>query len=403
MEIRTEARRFYLAADGDTTADEDVVQFHEYAATAGDPGSQTALGDLYLMGGHGLKRSLERAFHYYSMAAAQDSRRGIAMLGFMYEKGYGVAQSNATALKMYKQAAERQDTFGMARLAKAHLQARLGLDTDVAAAEDLYARASALGDRSALAGLGLIARMRGDMQKATKFFGLAVQKGQRAAAWELARLQLSDPATCALALRNLFAVIQWSDPVVKGLKEARALVRGPRPDYEGALRIYTQLAWAGVEEAQANAAHILHKELNRSQESILYYQLSAEANNHHSHLVLGDMLYEAKDLNMSLTAYRRASDLRNHEAMYNLGYMYERGEGVPQPDAHLAKRFYDMALATNPDALYAVYLSLAHLYLTTMQPSALLESIDIWSFYNDTIAITLLVMLLVGLLIARAR
>ena len=33
--------------------------------------------------------------------------------------------------------------------------------------------------------------------------------------------------------------------------------------------------------------------------------------------------------------------------MFNLGYMHEYGLGV-KPDLHLAKRYYDMAIETNP-------------------------------------------------------
>lgn len=49
-------------------------------------------------------------------------------------------------------------------------------------------------------------------------------------------------------------------------------------------------------------------------------------------------------------------------AYWNLGWMYELGQGVPQ-DWHLAKRFYDLSLETSPDAYLPVSLSLIGLYL----------------------------------------
>ena len=45
-------------------------------------------------------------------------------------------------------------------------------------------------------------------------------------------------------------------------------------------------------------------------------------------------------------------------AMYNLGYMYEFGFGVPQ-DYHLAKRWYDLSMSTNPSAFLPVQICLS--------------------------------------------
>lgn len=42
--------------------------------------------------------------------------------------------------------------------------------------------------------------------------------------------------------------------------------------------------------------------------------------------------------------------------------MHEHGLGVPSPDFHLSKRYYDSCLDTNSDAIVPVKLALAHLY-----------------------------------------
>jgi TPR repeat protein len=47
-------------------------------------------------------------------------------------------------------------------------------------------------------------------------------------------------------------------------------------------------------------------------------------------------------------------------AMYSLAYMHEHGFGLPR-DLHLAKRYYDNALTTNPSAYLPINLSLAKL------------------------------------------
>lgn len=50
------------------------------------------------------------------------------------------------------------------------------------------------------------------------------------------------------------------------------------------------------------------------------------------------------------------------QALFNLGYMHEHGEGLPL-DLHLAKRRYDEALGIDSDAALPVKLALAGLWL----------------------------------------
>ena len=69
-----------------------------------------------------------------------------------------------------------------------------------------------------------------------------------------------------------------------------------------------------------------------------------------------------KDLDRAEKAYRRAQLQQNSQAMFNLGYMYEHGLGLPK-DLHLAKRFYDQALDTEPAAMLPVTFALVGLYL----------------------------------------
>lgn len=52
-------------------------------------------------------------------------------------------------------------------------------------------------------------------------------------------------------------------------------------------------------------------------------------------------------------------------AMHNLGWMHENGIGVTQ-DFHLAKRYYDLSLETNPEAYLPVTLSLIKLHLRSL-------------------------------------
>ena len=84
------------------------------------------------------------------------------------------------------------------------------------------------------------------------------------------------------------------------------------------------------------------------------------------------------------TFYQSAVDTQMSAlAMWNLGWMYENGIGVPQvssypigrtpwsvhiwsQDFHLAKRNYDLALETNSEAYLPVTLSLIRLYARSL-------------------------------------
>ena len=69
-----------------------------------------------------------------------------------------------------------------------------------------------------------------------------------------------------------------------------------------------------------------------------------------------------KDLERAGEAYIRAKEKHSSQAMFNLGYMHERGLGLPL-DLHLAKRYYDEALEEEPAAFVPVTLALTSLWL----------------------------------------
>ena len=69
-----------------------------------------------------------------------------------------------------------------------------------------------------------------------------------------------------------------------------------------------------------------------------------------------------RDWERAAGAYKHARLQANAQAIFNLGYMHEHGEGLPR-DFHLAKRYYDEAVQTNPSAALPVYLALTGLWL----------------------------------------
>lgn len=74
-----------------------------------------------------------------------------------------------------------------------------------------------------------------------------------------------------------------------------------------------------------------------------------------------DVFEDFRDFDASAQSYLSSADAKNAQAMYNVGYMYEHGLGF-QKDLHLAKRYYDMALSNNPNAVFPVRLALIRVF-----------------------------------------
>lgn len=68
-----------------------------------------------------------------------------------------------------------------------------------------------------------------------------------------------------------------------------------------------------------------------------------------------------------------AKSQSNAQAMFNLGYMHEHGQGLPL-DLHLAKRYYDQALEMDPAAKLPVTLALTSLWIRRNYANSFLVS-----------------------------
>lgn len=81
------------------------------------------------------------------------------------------------------------------------------------------------------------------------------------------------------------------------------------------------------------------------------------------HVDAGIGVKDEEKYDRAATYYQSAADYSTSSMAYwNLGWMYQQGQGVPR-DWHLAKRFYDLSLQTSHEAYLPVMLSLAGLYL----------------------------------------
>ncbi|KAK9303289.1 hypothetical protein QLX08_005047 [Tetragonisca angustula] len=348
--------------------DQDLIEYYQLLAKKGDIQAQVGLGQLHYQGGRGVPLDHERALQYFQHAADAGNPLAMAFLGKIYLEGSDIVkQDNETAYKYFKKAAELGNPVGQSGLGLMYLYGR-GVERDTAKALQYFSEAAEQGWVDGQLQLGNMyfsgTGVRRDYKLANKYFSLASQSGHVLAFYNLAQMHAtgtgmmrSCPAAVEL-LKNVAERGKWSDQLMvahtdyredKGettiLSEEEGLVR--------ALALWARAAAQGYSAAQVK---------------------------------LGDAHYYGRgtkvDYEAAASHYRSASEQQhNAQAMFNLGYMHERGLGLAK-DRHLAKRCYDLAAEASPDARIPVALALIKLSflfgLDYLQEFSLADHLNKW-------------------------
>ena len=182
--------------------------------------------------------------------------------------------------------------------------------------------------------------------------------------------------TCGQAAVFYKIVAEKAEAIWSSLPEANDAYEDG--DTQKAIIGYLMAAEQGSENSQANVAwlldqtqspwsptallYTLHQKakhtLRDAALSLTYWTRSAKQQNIDSLVKMGDYYLSGLGSAIGISAenaaacYQAAADsAQSAQAMWNLGWMHENGVGIEQ-DFHLAKRFYDQALETNPTEAY---------------------------------------------------
>ncbi|CAL4066256.1 unnamed protein product, partial [Meganyctiphanes norvegica] len=354
--------------------DEDLIQYYQFLAEKGDVQAQIMLGLAYC------KRYFDEKFQdsppWFLLRGAGAGKMN-KLLGKMYLEGsHAVKQSNDTALKYFKRAAEQNNAVGQSGLGLMYLHGR-GVPQDYKMALKYFTLAAEQGwvdgqlqlGNMYFSGLGV----RRDYKMAIKYFNLASQSGHILAFYNLAQMQASGTGM----VRSCHTSVELFKNVAERGHWGELLMDAHSAYWDGrhtqALVTYMMLAELGYEVAQSNAAFLLDRhetfDLFSQKESfaraLMYWGRAASQGYAVARVKLGDYHYYGHgtgvDYETAAAHYRLASEQQhNAQAMFNLGYMHEQGLGLKQ-DIHLAKRFYDMAAEASADAQVPVALALAKL------------------------------------------
>ncbi|XP_056669843.1 protein sel-1 homolog 2 isoform X2 [Monodelphis domestica] len=346
--------------------DWDVYQYYKFLAERGDIQIQVSLGQLHLIGRKGLEQDYYKALYYFLKAAKAGSANAMAFLGKMYLEGNPAApQNNVTAFKYFSMAANKGNAIGLHGLGLIYFH---GKGVPVKAAEKGWPNAQFQLGFMYYSGSGVWK----DYKLAFKYFYLASQSGQPLAIYYLAEMYATGTGvlrSCRTAVELYKGVCELGCWAEKFLTAYFAYKDG---DINSSLVQYALLAEMGYEVAQSNSAFILESKKATILEkekmypmALLLWHRAAIQGNAFARIKIGDYHYYGygtkKDYQTAVTHYSIAVDkYHNAQAMFNLAYMYEHGLGISK-DIHLARRLYDLAAETSPDAHIPVFLALLKL------------------------------------------
>jgi TPR repeat protein len=260
-------------------------QLYEKAAAAGEAGSMTNLGILFL-NGLGVPKDFVEARKWYEKAAAAGAAVGMANLGSLYARGNGVPKDYAEALKWYKKAAAADDPTGMNGLGYLYEHGS-GVPEDLTEARKWYEKGAAGGEPKAMTNLGILYR---DGRGVAKDYGVALGWFEKAAA-------AGEPS----GMNSLGGFY----------RDGRGVAR----NYDEARKWFEKAAAAGDPNGM-------------NDRGVLSFNGQGVS----------------KDFSEARKWYEKAAAAGGVVAMRNLGALYAQGNGVPK-DYTEARKWYEMAAA----------------------------------------------------------
>ncbi len=182
-----------LAAGKDVKVNKaEASKWYGKAADQGNADAQFKLATLFHEGAPGLKKNPERAAKLYEAAAKQGHAEAQNWLGYCYQHGLGVAQSDKDAVEWYRKAADTKLAMAENNLGLMYLSGK-GVEEDYAKAFELFQRSANQGYDWGMNNLGgLYEKGWGteqDMAKALFLYREAAKKGNDAAEKSAKRIE----------------------------------------------------------------------------------------------------------------------------------------------------------------------------------------------------------------------
>lgn len=373
---------------------DDVLEYLHLQSNKGDLKATFGLARLHYDGSRGLKKDYKLAKQYFlevareywpnsstkvrkdvSSGTEKLAAKAAGYLGRMFLRGEGMAQSFPIAQKWFTRGLSNGDALSQYSLGLMHLNG-FGVKKDVLKAADFFAAAADQDLAVAQTNLGMLFLDQGDTATASKYFELAIRNSHIEALYYLAEMfekGIGRERNCGVAAAYYKIVAEKAEVVWSSLPEATAAYQ--EGETHKAVVGYLMAAEQGSENAQANVAWLLDQTVPKwsftnllgkagekgkkmfgdTSPALIHWTRSARQSNVDSLVKMGDYYLSGGGKigqeNAAACYQAAAESLLSAQAMWNLGWMHENGVGIAR-DFHLAKRFYDQALETNPKEAY---------------------------------------------------
>ncbi|UZJ51868.1 hypothetical protein CBS101457_001188 [Exobasidium rhododendri] len=344
------------------------------------------MGKMWLRG-EGVHRNHARAWVWFSRGADQGDPESYNGLGLMFRDGLGIPRDVKKAAEYFEAAAGAHSVDGCINLAKFHFEMK-------------------------------------DFANAARWFDVALKLGNSFEAYYyLAQINIKSARFAKDRANETYKI---GPPGTAAFERCRNAVNGykfavERADWKDGTFTRAERAWSkgfkakallgwamagekGFEAAQNNVAWVLDRDKQRlrvdlidapennltDRLALIHWIRSAAQDNVDALVKMGDYYFHGLGLgeqtsfasasspsppvvttasfDKAAACYSSAADKQTSALAYwNMGYLYEKGLGVPKKDYNLAKRYYDMALDLNPQEAYLpVFLSLTKLFLMAL-------------------------------------
>ncbi|KAF2597336.1 hypothetical protein F2Q68_00008960 [Brassica cretica] len=345
-----------------------AVYWFSKAAEKGEPRSMEILGEIYARG-TGVERNYTKAFQCLTLAAEGGLDSAFTGLGYLYVKGYGVDKNYTKARECFEKVSDSEDPSGMYYLGMLYLKG-IGVKRDVKKATKYFLVASNAGLPKAMYQIAKMLHAGAELKKNPNMLKLVTNFLTMNAKCNELHFRRAAAFYKSVAERGPWnSLSRWA---------LEAYMKG---DVGKAFILYSRMSELGYEVAQSNAAWILDKYGERSmcmgvsefctakerkeRAHALWWRASKQGNDYAA-LLVGDAYYHARgngrDFVRAAEAYMYAKSQLNAQAMFNLGYMHEYGQGLSF-DLNLAKSYYNQAFENEPVSRLPIMLALARLWV----------------------------------------
>lgn len=263
-----------------------AIEWYQNGIRHDDASSMATLGLVYYLG-HGVKQNYKKAMEWYSKAVEKDNALGMYFMGYAFYEGMAVPQDYAKALELYTKSAEGGQLNAFSDVARAYLKGE-GTPKDNEKAYEWAKKGADEGDPESMFLIGWMydtgsAYFNKNENLAKQWYTKAIENGH---------------VYSKVCLANLLTYNEEENP----------------EDYVRALQLYREAAAKNDSEAMLNVG-------------IFHY------------LGLGGVSKNPKE---AAKWFIKAAEGGNVQAMYNLGYYYEKLD-TPGLDSAAAFKWMEKA------------------------------------------------------------